>query len=322
MYRTSHVYGPVPSRRLGLSLGLSVVPRKTCTIDCIYCQCGRTTRKTLKRERFFPVAEVLAQVRDAVKGRKVEFITFSGEGEPTLNRDIGLLIRRLKAEFPMPIAVITNSTLMTDPDVRRALYRADLVVPSLDAADQRTFARVNRGHRSLRVADIIRGLETFRRYHRGRMWLEILLVKGVNDSPEHLVKLRRAVADIGPDRVHLNTVVRPPAEASARPLSHDDLWQVQRLFGPGAEIAESPLRKRQRRFRGDADEAIIEVVRNRPVTRQDIERSLGITPAKVAAALRRLLRAKRIRRVSFWGKEFFEPEGAAAYTRPTVIDRR
>jgi wyosine [tRNA(Phe)-imidazoG37] synthetase (radical SAM superfamily) len=309
MIRATYVYGPVPSRRLGLSLGLSIVPAKTCTIDCVYCQCGRTTRKTLRRESFFPVEDVLGQVGEAVRGRRIEFLTFSGEGEPTLNRDIGRLIRRLKQDFDIPVAVITNSTLLTDPQVRRDLYPADLVVPSLDAADQKTFVRVNRGHRDLRAADVIAGLRTFRRYFKGRMWLEVMLVKGVNDDPEHLLRLRRAVADIGPDRVHLNTVVRPPAEKKARPMSHDDLVQIRMLFGPRAEIAESALQQKQKRFSGDIEAAIVKLVRNRPVTKKDIERSLGIEPKELDAAIRRLTRSRRIKRVEFWGKRFYETAG-------------
>ncbi|MFO7639470.1 MAG: radical SAM protein, partial [bacterium] len=288
MIRQSYVYGPVPSRRLGLSLGLSVVPPKTCTIDCIYCQCGRTTSKTLRRERFYPVEDILAQVRAAVRGRRIDFLTFSGEGEPTLNLDIGRLIRRLKREFTIPVAVLTNATLLTDARVRRDLYPADLVVPSLDAADDANFARVNRGHHDLRVADIIRGLVTFRRYFRGQLWLEVMLVKNVNDSPEHLVRLRRAAEDVRPDRVHLNTVVRPPAVRRAGPLSDDDLAQVQRLFGSRCEVADSPLGRRQSRFRGDAEAAVLELVRRRPVTPADITRSLGIAPGRLAGLLRRL----------------------------------
>jgi len=305
-----YVYGPVPSRRLGLSLGLDVIPRKTCTLDCIYCQCGRTTKKTLERRSFFPVKDILAAVRQsslANRTSSISFLTFSGEGEPTLNKDLGRLIRALKREYTTPVAVITNSTLMSDPEVRRDLYAADLVVPSLDAADQRTFCRVDRCHRGLKVQDIIEGLVRFRRYYRGRMWLEIMLVKDVNDSPEHLMKLRRAVADIRPDRVHLNTVVRPPSEAFARPLSHDDLVQIQMLFGPAAEIPESALQARQGRFRGSPDEAIVALVSGRPVTRADIIRSLGVPANRLGPTLDRLVRQGRIRRVDFWGKVFFEP---------------
>jgi len=319
MTKTRFVYGPVPSRRLGLSLGLSIVPRKTCTIDCIYCQCGRTTCKTLERRSFFPVAEILAQVDEAVRSSRTDFITFSGEGEPTLNLDIGRLIRRLKAKHDIPVAVITNSTLLTDSRVRRDLYPADLVVPSLDAADRRSFARVNRCHRGLKVEAVIDGLRTFRRFYRGQMWLEIMLVRGINDSPEHLVRLRRAVAAIRPDRVHLNTVVRPPAERTAKPLSQDELEQVRKLFGPGAEIAESPIRGPRPRLRRigacNPEQAIVELVRNRPVTLKDMERSLGLPAERLKSALTRLTRRRQgrpapVKRIDFWGKVFYESGSA------------
>jgi wyosine [tRNA(Phe)-imidazoG37] synthetase (radical SAM superfamily) len=295
--RTStFVYGPVPSRRLGLSLGINIIPRKTCTLDCVYCQCGRTTAKTVKRQSFYPVEDIVAQVRVAARGRKVDFLTFSGEGEPTLNQDIGRIIR------------ITNSTLLTDPKVRHDLGAADLVVPSLDAADQRTFARVDRCHRDLRVQDVIDGLARFRRGFRGRMWLEIMLVEGVNDSVEHLVELRRVAWFIKPDRVQLNTVVRPPAEKSARPMTHDDLVQIQCLFGPNTDIADLPVAASQRRFRGNPDEAIAAVARGRPVTREDIAESLGIPAPTLAASLRRMVRNGRIHPVDFWGRTFYEPD--------------
>jgi len=314
------VYGPVLSRRLGLSLGINIIPAKTCTLDCVYCQCGLTTRKTIKRESFFPVKDILAAVRSAVRQSRVasrqspiRFLTFSGEGEPTLNKDIGRIIRRLKRDFRIPVAVITNSTLLTDPQVRRDLYAADLVVPSLDAADQRNFARVDRCHRDLRVADIIEGLKLFRRRYRGKMWLEIMLVKGVNDSVEHVVALRKAAYEIQPDRVQLNTVVRPPAEKSARPMSHDDVVQIQCLFGPNTDVVDLPApasarsRISARRFRGNPDAAIAATVSGRPVNGKDIEDSLGIRGATLSASLRRLVRSKRIKPVDYWGKTFYEP---------------
>lgn len=313
MIQTDFTYGPVPSRRLGLSLGINIIPRKTCTLDCCYCQLGRTKVKTLKRQSFFPVKEIIAQVRLAVRqarssSRKspISFLTFSGEGEPTLNSDIGRLIRRLKGEFRIPVAVITNSTLFTDPQVRRDLYAADLVVPSLDAADQRTFARIDRGHRNLQIADIITGLKLFRRYYRGQLWLEIMLVRGINDSPEQLMKLRRAAWEIRPDRVHLNTVVRPPAEKWARPLPPDDLEQVKMLFGPGTEIAESALPPRRSRLKGEPEPAIISTVRSRPVTVDDLVRTTGLPAARLRPLLARLVKARRIRRTVFWGKLFYE----------------
>jgi len=317
MTKHSFVYGPVPSRRLGLSLGINIIPSKTCTLDCIYCQCGRTTKKTLERRSFFPINDILAAVRSAVRPSPLaphppppDFLTFSGEGEPTLNKDIGRIIRRLKHEFSIPVAVITNSTLLTDPQVRRDLYAADLVVPSLDAADQRNFARVDRNHRDLSVADIIEGLKLFRRGFRGRIWLEIMLVKDINDSVEHVVALRKAAWEIKPDRVQLNTVVRPPAEKSAKPMSRDDLEQIQCLFGPNTDIIGETKDKRLR-TRDKAtvlpDDVVLATVCGRPVTKLDLVCSLGVAPREVEAALHRLLRAKRIRCVNYSGKTFYEP---------------
>ena len=317
MTKHSFVYGPVPSRRLGLSLGINIIPFKTCPLDCIYCQCGKTTKKTLERRSFFPVNDIIAAVRSTLRPSSLvprptppDFLTFSGEGEPTLNQDIGHIIRRLKREFSIPVAVITNSTLLTDPQVRRDLYAADLVVPSLDAADQRNFARVDRNHRDLRVADIIEGLKLFRRGYRGKMWLEIMLVKGVNDSVEHVVALRKAAWEIKPDRVQLNTVVRPPAEESAKPMSHDDLEQIQCLFGPNTDII-GEAKDNGRRTRDKAtvlpDDAILATVHGRPVTKLDLVCSLGVAPREVEAALRRLLRAKRVRLVDYRGRAFYEP---------------
>jgi wyosine [tRNA(Phe)-imidazoG37] synthetase (radical SAM superfamily) len=329
----SFVYGPVPSRRLGLSLGINIIPFKTCPLDCIYCQCGKTTKKTLERRSFFPINDILAAVRSAIQGRgqgvkdsripvrtpeplnprtpePISFLTFSGEGEPTLNQDIGRIIRRLKREFSIPVAVITNSTLLTDPQVRRDLYAADLVVPSLDAADQRNFSRVDRNHRDLRVADIIEGLKLFRRGYHGKIWLEIMLVKDVNDSVDHIVALRKAAWEIKPDRVQLNTVVRPPAEESAKPMSRDDLERIQCLFGPNTDII-GEAKDRGPRTRDKAtvlpDDAIAATVQGRPVTKLDLVCSLGIAPREIEAALQRLLRARSIRRVSYSGKTFYEP---------------
>ncbi|MGQ9708182.1 MAG: radical SAM protein [bacterium] len=308
MITGTYIYGPVPSRRLGLSLGLNIIPKKTCTLNCIYCQCGRTTRMTITRQSFFPVEEIINQVRAAVKNRRIDYLTFSGEGEPTLNQDIGKIIRLLKKEFKKPVAVITNSTLLSYPRVRKNLYPADLVVPTLAAADQETFVHLNRPYPHLRIEEIISGLKKFRRFFRGKIWLEIMLVKNINDSPEHLMKLRRLAHEINPDRIQLNTVVRPPAERFAQPLTEDDLIQVQMLFGPESEIAQSPIPKQQKQFRGNPVQAILSVIENRPVTEQDLVHSLGIPEKRLKQILSALALKKRIKKIIYWGKVFYESE--------------
>jgi wyosine [tRNA(Phe)-imidazoG37] synthetase (radical SAM superfamily) len=184
------------------------------------------------------------------------------------------------------------------------------VVPSLDAADQRNFARVDRCHRDLRAADIIEGLKLFRRGYRGKIWLEIMLVKGINDSVEHVVALRKAAWEIKPDRVQLNTVVRPPAEKSAGPMSREDLEQIQLLFGPNTDIigeAKDKRRKTEAQTQALPDEAIVATVQGRPVTKLDLVCSLGVAPSDIDAALRRLLHTRRIRLVEFQGKVFYDP---------------
>lgn len=315
----SYVYGPVPSRRLGMSLGINIIPRKTCTCNCIYCQCGRTTRLTLTRRSFFPVREILQQVRTALKGKRVDYLTFSGEGEPTLNKDLGRLIRLLKEEFSIPVAVLTNSTLLFLPEVRRALYQADLVVPTLAAADQETFNRIHRPCGKLRIEKVIRGLETFRRFYRGRFWLEIMLVKGINDSPEHLMKLRRLAYRMKPDRVHLNTVVRPPAETWALSLTPDDLSQIKLLFGPEAEevpagipargaVAASPAEGAQPEFSREIQNSILAILESRPVTEDELTRCLGISIHNIKPVLGRLKKERKIKPVKFQGKVYYERE--------------
>src|SRR5512136_826559 len=191
------VYGPVASRRLGFSLGVDIIPFKTCTLDCVYCQLGSAGKTTVRRGSFFPPEAILAQIKEALgSGQRIDVITFSGSGEPTLSKDLGLLIRAIKKMTAVPVAVLTNGTLLGRADVRRDLAAADIVVPSLDAVPASLFRRVNRPHASLDNRRIIDGLVRFREGFPGRIRLEVMLVKGVNDSPEALEAIRRAVARI------------------------------------------------------------------------------------------------------------------------------
>ncbi|MBM3312523.1 MAG: radical SAM protein, partial [Candidatus Aminicenantes bacterium] len=224
----SHTYGPVPSRRLGYSLGVDLLPFKTCSMDCVYCQLGPSPRTTMRRREFAPVEAVLADIRAALRrDPQIEAVTFSGSGEPTLHAGLGTIIAAVKKATDVPVVVLTNGSTLSRPSVRKALAPADIVVPSLDAATERVFKKINRPHRSLTAAKTIDGLAAFRKSYRGQIWLEILFVKGVNDGPAHLRALRKAIARIRPDRVQLNTVYRPPAVRSARPLSEAELERMK-----------------------------------------------------------------------------------------------
>lgn len=301
-----YIYGPVPSRRLGFSLGVDILPFKTCTLDCMYCQLGSTGKTVNRRGRWYPPKEILSQIKEALgSGQRIDVITFSGSGEPTLNRDIGRLIRAIKKMTRIPVAVLTNGTLLTRAEVRRELAAADIVVPSLDAVQETLFRRVNHPHRSLKSEKIIDGLVRFRKEFPGELWLEVMLIKGVNDSPAHVRALKEAVERIRPDRVHLNTVVRPPADRRAKPLGLDELGKIREALGPRAEIVASFEKRGQASAPGDLDRAILATVGRRPVTAEDISHSLGRHRDEVLKALATLLARGKVGRVDHAGKAYF-----------------
>ena len=228
-----YIFGPVPSRRLGRSLGVDLVPYKTCTLDCIYCDLGRTTNKTTSRQSFVSPKEIQRELELtlSVLDKKPDFITLSGSGEPTLNNNIGQIIRGIKEITSIPVAILTNSSLLSLDEVRRDLSEADVVLPSLDAITPALFEYINRPHASLRIEEIISGLIQFRKQYRGQIWLEILFCRGVNDGKDEVEKLKKVIEKIEPDRVQLNTPVRPPAEDFAFPLTLAQLEEIRERLG-------------------------------------------------------------------------------------------
>ena len=303
-----HLYGPVPSRRLGYSLGVDLLPFKTCSLSCIYCQLGNSPRKTIRRINPYSEKKILEEIKEFLKtGARVDFITFSGSGEPTLNKSIGWLIREIKKFTKIPVAVLTNSTLLSRAGVRKELAAADVVVPSLDAATQRVFEKINRPHPSLRIEKIIDGLTKFRKEFKGQIWLEIMLVKGVNDSPAEIKKLKEAADRINPDKIQLNTVVRPPAEKTARPLTPEEMNKIKEFFGEKAEVVASFRKKEQEKAPQNIAEAILAMVRRRPVSLEDLENSLGQTREELSLEIQKLLQQKKIKQVRHLDRDYFEP---------------
>jgi wyosine [tRNA(Phe)-imidazoG37] synthetase (radical SAM superfamily) len=301
-----HVYGPVASRRLGFSLGVDIIPFKTCTLDCLYCQLGSTGKTAVRRGRWFPPEEILAQVREALaSGQRIDAVTFSGSGEPTLCRDLGRLIRAIKNMTEVPVVVLTNGTLLTRKDVRRDLLAADVVVPSLDAVPAAVFRRVNRPHASLDNRRIIDGLARFREEFKGEIRLEIMLVKGVNDSPADIRAIEAAVRRIRPDRIELNTVVRPPAERRAAPLGPAALERIRRRLGPRAEIVASFAKRKQSPARDALEKAVLATVGRRPQTAADIAAALGRHHDEVLKALMALLERSRVTKRVHGGRTYY-----------------
>ena len=235
-----YIYGPVKSRRLGLSLGVSLTPYKTCSFDCIYCQLGETTEKTSEIKEYVPMDEILGEVRTWAQNnprwaQEINYLTFSGAGEPTLNSSLGRLIVEIKKIIPAPLCVITNASLLTEPQVRQALGAADLVVPSLDAVEPEIFARIDRPHEPLKIERVIEGLIDFRKEFKGRIWLEVMLVKGVNDDLRHIRKLKEIIERINPDKVQLNSPVRSACESGVLPVDKNKLNKIIKILGDKCE---------------------------------------------------------------------------------------
>jgi wyosine [tRNA(Phe)-imidazoG37] synthetase (radical SAM superfamily) len=311
-----HIYGPVPSRRLGFSLGVDIIPYKTCTLDCIYCQLGATTQKTFQRKPYFTEREIVSQVEKAVNsGQRIDYITFSGSGEPTLNTLLGPIIRKIKKKTNIPVAVLTNGTLLCQEDVRKDLLAADLVVPSLDAATQEVFEQTNRPHSSLKIQSIIEGQKKFRQEFKGEVWLEILLVSGVNDSPDHIQKLKEAADKIRPDKIHLNTVIRPPAQESAHPLTPKEMEKIRDILGERAKIIAEFDKIQHFPGLNNLKETILAMIQRRPVTLSDMAASLGKHKNELIKTLDRLLKERKIKSVLHKGRKYYEPASSLTKDR-------
>jgi wyosine [tRNA(Phe)-imidazoG37] synthetase (radical SAM superfamily) len=302
-----YVFGPVPSRRLGLSLGVDIIPSKLCTLDCIYCEVGRTDKRGLARREYIPASEILAEVKEALhEYPHLDHITISGSGEPTLNSKIGDIIRGIKQMTAVPVAVLTNGTLLFLPDVCKDLLDADVVSPSLDAVTQEVFEIVDRPHPRLRIADIIEGLKQFRRQYKGQLWLEILFVKGVNDHDDEVLWMKDTIRLIRPDKVQINTVVRPPAEETARPVSEERLKEIQAILGEQCEIIGVFREKHKTEERNADAQAILALLRRRAMTVDGMAASLAMRKEEIVIALHELTHDGFVKSFTFNGEEFFQ----------------
>jgi wyosine [tRNA(Phe)-imidazoG37] synthetase (radical SAM superfamily) len=273
------IFGPVPSRRLGLSLGVDVIPHKTCTFDCVYCECGATTDKTCERREFYTVRDVLAELEANLSRMKdkPDVITLSGSGEPTLYHPLDALIDGIKRQSSLPVAVITNSSLLWMREVRDEISHADIVLPSLDAAVDGAFRRINRPHALCDLPRVIGGLETFLAGYPGTVLFEILLIEGYNTGADNLEALRNVVGRMSVDRVQLNTAVRPGTESHIEPLDEESMEKIRDFFGPRCEVIASARTTRMRHEERIVEELVIPLLDRRPCTAADIGAALGVS---------------------------------------------
>jgi wyosine [tRNA(Phe)-imidazoG37] synthetase (radical SAM superfamily) len=290
----NYVYGPVASRRLGRSLGVDLVPFKTCSYDCVYCQLGRTTRQTTQRSEYVPVDAVLAELKTKLAlGPKPDYIGLAGSGEPTLHGRIGSLIDGIKHLTRVPVAVLTNGSLLWVPDVQEALMEADLVMPSLDAGDEPMFQRVNRPHPEILFEVMVDGLAAFAARFRKLLWLEVLLIEGLTGNEKEVEKIEVLARRIRPGRVQLNTVSRPPAEASVRPVSAQQLAALCRLFPKAVEIisdaaSQNPLPDS---LAAVTDQEILDLLARRPCTPQGVAAGLNMNDREATKRVHTVMKA-------------------------------
>ncbi len=301
MIRYQHLFGPVHSRRLGMSLGVDVVPYKYCPLNCVYCEVQRTTHLIARRQMFFPVQCILNELDRFLRDLPhLDHITFSGAGEPTLYAGIGAIVEHITQHYPQyKLALLTNGMLLGDADLRSEVLPCQLVLPSLDAASQDVFERVNRPYAGARVEDLIHNLISFRAEYTGQIWLEVFIIEGVNDHPEELELLAKAIAMIAPDRVQINSLDRPGAEEWVRAASADTLDRVLRhmrsaLPMPVEIIAKAAGTGIATNDDRELEAALKELLIRRPCTAEDISVSLGVHINEISKILRELAAKGRV----------------------------
>lgn len=301
---TRYVFGPVPSRRLGRSLGVDLVPFKTCSFDCIYCQLGRTTNHTIERKEWVPMDALLDELKHKLACRP-DYITLSGSGEPTLHSRLGEIIERIQVMTKIPVAVLTNGSLLWQKELREELALADLVLPSLDAGDQLKFSCINRPHPDLTFEQLIEGLIEFRHEFTGQYWLEVFLLGGYTAIETDVKKIADWVSRIQPNRVQLNTVARPPAEEFAFGVSLPTLSRFASHFSPKAEvIAERPSRVSRKSTKLNSD-AVLDLLSRRPCTAEQCASGLGLNRLEVLKWLGKLVAQREVSTLRHQGQIYY-----------------
>ena len=280
-----HLFGPVPSRRLGLSLGIDPIPYKTCSFDCVYCECGATTNLTSTRKEYVPVDEIISELDSFLSTNPtLDYITFSGSGEPTLNIGIGRIISFLKKKFSQyKIAVLTNSSLFFNPEVRKELLLADVIMPSLDAVSYNIFQKINRPVKGIKAVDIIQGLISFREEFSGKIWLEIFIIPGINDTDEEINKFHLVLEKINPNLIQLNSLDRPGTENWVVPADEVTLVKIKKRFKglPVVTISNYQKREKVKSYNFKIEDSILATISQRPCTADDLSEILDIHLAEL-----------------------------------------
>ncbi len=309
-----YVFGPVPSRRLGQSLGVDTIPSKTCNWNCVYCQLGRSKPMVNARAEYFPREDILAEIQEKLASSKegeIDWITFVGSGEPTLHRGIGWLIAEIKKITEIPIAVITNGSLLNLPEVRRELLPADAILPTLDGGDAETYRKINRPMGELTFENLVEGLIAFRAEYEGKLWVEIMLIKGINDTLPTLGLLAETLTRIRPDEVHINLPTRPPAETWVQPPDEEALIRASAVLGKIAKIVTPIQGEFDLSGYDNLADAVISIVTRHPMRENQLVANLARwCPDEINETLSKLEKDGRIQIVERYGVRFWTVEQA------------
>lgn len=293
-----------------MSLGVDLVPKKVCSLDCVYCEVGKTTKLTIEKDEYVPFDKITKALTDYFKNNPdPDYITFSGSGEPTLNSRLGDVLEFIKKERPhVPVAVLTNGTLLSDENVRKAISRADVVLPSLDAATQLIFEKINRPPEGLKIDTCIQGIIDFKNGYKGKIWLEVFILPGFNDSEYELTALREAIEEISPDSIQLNTLDRPGTVPDLKGATKEQLQQIIDFwkFDNIEIISSAPERKNIQSYRTDIESAIIETLARRPCTLDDLTKILGIHVSEINKYLDVLDSENRIKSIRLERGVFYQ----------------
>lgn len=308
------VFGPVPSRRLGKSLGIDPVPLKTCNWNCVYCQLGRTIPLTNERSEYFPSEDMLAEVEQALAAHRpgeIDWVTFVGSGETTLHASLGWLIRGVKALTRLPVAVITNGSLLYLPEIRQELYPADAVLPSLDAGNARLYRQINRPHPGTTFTRLVDGLVEFRKEFHGRLWVEVMLVKGLNDTEAALQEIAAVLKSIQPDEVHILQPDRPPVETWVQPSDEEGLLRASTILGDAARVFHPASGSFDLSGCGSLVESVIGIITRHPMREEELIETLTLfSPEDVFATLAELEKCGKAQVVERYGARFWSASSA------------
>lgn len=305
-----YVFGPISSKRLGQSLGVDLLPPKSCTWNCLYCQLGKTRSFVTERQEFFPREDILEEIGQALKvNRNLDWITFVGSGETMLYKGIGWLIAQVKKLTTVPVAVITNGSLLYLPEVREELLQADAVLPSLNAGSEALHNKIDRPASGLTFQQHVDGLVAFRHEYQGRLWIEVMLLGGINDSDEALHDLARVLQQINPDMVHLVLPTRPAPEQEIRLPSDERLEQAIAILSEVAMVVNPLKGNMDLRSAPDLLEAITAIVSRHPVQQRELQKAIAdrfaAESTKVDDVMQTLFATGRFSRVEHNGEPYW-----------------